>query len=48
VLGRPVDPITCDKCGSALTDVDYDRKGMLVTRCPNRFEDMEAPLPPAS
>jgi hypothetical protein len=47
-LGLAIAPPNCEKCGTALTDVDYDKRGRLVSRCPNRYEDLESPLPPAS
>ncbi len=46
-FGHSIQPINCEQCGSPLTDVDYDKKGRLVSRCPNRFKDLESPLPPA-
>jgi hypothetical protein len=48
VLGQLTIPISCDKCGSALTDVDYDKTGRLVSRCTNRFGGIERFTPPAS
>jgi hypothetical protein len=48
VIGRLVALRNCERCGAALTDVDYDRGGRLVSRCPNRDRDLEHPLPPAS
>jgi hypothetical protein len=44
-LGLAIAPPNCE---TALTDVDYDKRGRLVSRCPNRYEDLESPLPPAS
>jgi hypothetical protein len=46
-LGQSIAPRNCEKCGAALTDVDYDKSGRLVSRCPNRYKDLESPLPPA-
>ena len=48
VLGQSTAAAHCEKCGTALTDVDYDKSGRLVNRCPNRYKDLETPLPPAS
>ena len=41
-LGQSIAPRNCEKCGAALTDVDYDKSGRLVSRCPNRYKDLEA------
>jgi hypothetical protein len=46
-LGLAIAPRNRQKCGTALTDVDYDKSGRLVSKCPNRYEDLESPLPPA-
>jgi hypothetical protein len=48
ILGHPIAARKCEKCGSVLTDVDYYKGGRLVSRCPNRYRDLESPLPPAS
>ncbi len=48
VVGKLVALRNCERCGAALTDVDYDRAGRLVSRCPNRDDGLEDQLPPAS
>jgi hypothetical protein len=37
VMGQSTGARNCEKCGIALADVDYDKAGRLVSRCPNRF-----------
>ncbi len=48
VLAQVTVAAYCEKCGTALTDVDYDKSGRLLNRCPNRYKDLESPLSPAS
>ena len=45
MLGQTVNPINCGRCGSALTDVDYDHQGPAGQQVPEPVRGHGGPAP---